>query len=228
VVARLPGISIEPKRERIRQVLNGAVEHLAGGNTAAFARSLGLPRGTVENWRQGKRIPELDMLLRLCYRLDLSLCEVLFEGEEPLHPSLREPVPPARFSSRKRTAINQESIAHQLEQAANSTENPPSSLKEVGQRLGYQPTTLYKINRAACHAIAERFTAYRRELREKRLQRYREEIRQIALHLQAERVTLTQRHIGRYLAQPAILRDPNVRELLREVCHEVEECVETE
>src|SRR5713226_1753575 len=27
----------------------------------------------------------------------------------------------------------------------------------------------------------------------------------------------------RYLAQPAILRDPKVRELLREVCHEVEE-----
>jgi len=92
----------------------------------------------------------------------------------------------------------------------------------VGRRLGYQPTTLYKINRAACHAIAERFTAYRRELREKRLQGYREEIRRIALYLQAEQVALTQRHISRYLAQPAILRDPKVRGLLQEVCHEVE------
>ena len=92
----------------------------------------------------------------------------------------------------------------------------------MGRRLGYQPTTLYKINRAACHAIAERFTAYRRELREKRLQGYREEIWRIALYLQAEQVALTQRHIARYLAQPAILRDPQVRELLREVCHEVE------
>ena len=222
VVARLPRISIEPKRERIRQVVNDAVEYLADGNTAAFARSLGLPRGTVENWRQGKRIPELDMLLRLCYRLDLSLCEVLFEGEEWLQPSLRDPVPPARFPSRKRTAINQESIAHQLEQTASRAENPPPSLKEVGQRLGYQPTTLYKINRTACHAIAERFTAYRRELRERRLQGYREEIRRIALYLQAEQVTLTQRHIARYLTQPAILRDPKVRAILREVCREVE------
>jgi hypothetical protein len=40
---------------------------------------------------------------------------------------------------------------------------------------------------------------------------------------QAEQVTLTQRHISRYLAQPAILRDPQVRKLLREVCREVEE-----
>ncbi len=223
VVARLPGINIEPKRERIRQVVSDAVEHLTDGNAAEFARLLGLPRVTVENWRQGKRIPELDMLLRLCYRLDLSLCEVLFEGEERLQPSLREPVPPARFPSRKRTAINQESISHQLEQAASRAENPPPSLKEVGLRLGYQPTTLYKVNRAACHAIAKRHTAYRQELREKRLQGYREEIRQIALYLQAEQVTLTQRHIARYLTQPAILRDPYVRELLREVCREVEE-----
>ena len=165
----------------------------------------------------------MDMLLRLCYRLDLSLCEVLFQEEELLQPSLRDPVPPAHFPSRKRTAINKESIFHQLEQAASRAETPPPSLKEVGLRLGYQLATLYKINRAACHAITERFTAYRRELREKRLQGDREEIRQIALLLQAEKVPLTQRHIARYLAQPAILRDPKVRAMLRELCHEVGE-----
>jgi IS1 family transposase len=87
--------------------------------------------------------------------------------------------------------------------------------------------TLYKIDRAACYAIAERHTAYRRKLREKRLQGYREEIRRIALYLQAEHVALTRRHIARYLPQPAILRDPHVRTLLTEVCCEVEEKRET-
>jgi hypothetical protein len=176
----------------------------------------------VENWRQGKRIPEMDMLLRLCYRWDLSLCGVLFQEEEMPQPHLRDPVPEALFPSRKRTAIDKERIFHVLQQAASSAEDPPPSLQEVGKLLGYQPTTLYKINRAACHAIAERYTAHRRELREKRLQGYREEIRQIALYLQAEQMSLTQRHIGRYLTQPAILRDPKVRELLREVCRELE------
>lgn len=221
-VAQLPVMSVEPKRERIRKAVSDAVEHLADGKTAAFARSLGLPRGTVEHWRQGRRIPEMDMLLRLCYRLDLSLCEVLFQEEELLQPSLRDPVPSAIFPSRKRTAIDKERIFHVLQQEASMAENPPPSLKEVGRRLGYQPTPLYKINRAACHAIAERYTAHRRELREKWLQGYRQEIRRIAFYLQAEQVPLTQKHIGRYLAQPAILRDPQVRELLREVCHEVE------
>ncbi|MFL5653007.1 MAG: hypothetical protein ACJ8CB_02345 [Ktedonobacteraceae bacterium] len=39
-----------------------ALERLAEGSIAAFARSLGLPRGTVKHWCQGKRIPEMDMI----------------------------------------------------------------------------------------------------------------------------------------------------------------------
>ena len=185
VVAQLPQVSDGPKRERIQLVVSHAVEQLADGNIAAFARLLGLPRNTVENWCQGKRIPEMDMLLRLCYRLNLSLCDVLFQEGETLHMSLKDPMPPALFASRKRTPIDKERIFHLLEQVASKAGNPPPSLKEVGQRLGYESTTLYKINRTACHAVASRYTAYLRELREKRLQGYREEIKQIALQLQA-------------------------------------------
>ncbi len=224
VIARLPSAQDSARRERIQLVANHAVKRLAGGNIAAFARLLNLSRNTVENWCQGKRIPELDMLLRLCYRLNLSLGEVLFQDAEAHQPCLQNPIPGACLQPRKRTAIDKERIFHLLEEAAGSTEDPPPSLQEMGQRLGYQPTTLYKINQTACYAIAEHHTAYRRQLREKRLQRYREEIRRIALLLQAEKVALTQKHIGRYLAQPSILRDPKVRALLREVCHEVEKC----
>jgi hypothetical protein len=62
-----------------------------------------------------------------------------------------------------------------------------------------------------------------KRLREKRLQGYREEVGHSALYLQAEQVILTQKQIARYLPQPAIVRDPQVRELLREVCREGEE-----
>jgi transcriptional regulator with XRE-family HTH domain len=221
VVAHLPTVRGSPS-ERIRRAINHTVERRAGGNIAVFSHLLDLSRNTVENWCQGKRISEMDMLLRLCYRLNLSLDEVLFQEAETLQPYLQDPILEAHFHSWKRTTIDKERIFHLLEEVAGSAEDPPLSLQEVGQRLGYQPTTLYKINRVACHTIAERFTTYRRELREKRLQGYREEIQQIALYLRAEQVTLTQRHIGRYLAQPAILRDPKVSELLREVCHKIE------
>jgi transcriptional regulator with XRE-family HTH domain len=221
LVAQLPSIQDCPRRERIRLAVNHAVEQLADGNITIFARLLDLPRNTVENWCQGKRIPEMDMLLRLCYRLRLSLSEALFGDAEAIQPHLQDRMPEAHFSSRKRTAIDKERIFHLLEQETRSGEDPPPSLQEVGQRLGYQPTILYKVHRTACHAIAERHAEYRRQLREQRLQGYRKEIRQIALMLLAEHVALTRRHIGRYLAQPAILRDPYVRTVLREVCSEV-------
>jgi transcriptional regulator with XRE-family HTH domain len=227
VVAWLPSVQGSLSRERIRLAANHVVERLAGGNIAAFARFLDLPRNTVENWCQGKRIPEMDMLLRLCYRLNLSLCEILFLEVEALQPRLQDPIPEARFQSRKRIAIDKEQLFHLLEEAASSTEDPPPSLQEVGQQLGYRPTTLYKINRSACHTIAERFTAYRCQIREKRLQGYREEIRRVAFLLQTEKVALTRKHIGRYLEQPAILRDPKVRDLLQEVCREVKELSST-
>ena len=54
------------------------------------------------------------------------------------------------------------------------------------------------------------------------MQGYREEIKQIALQLQTQGVSLTQKHIAPHMAQPAILRDPKVRELLWEVCRELE------
>jgi transcriptional regulator with XRE-family HTH domain len=222
LVGQLPLLEDYPRRERIQLAVNHAVERLAEGNISTFARLLDLPRNTVENWCQGKRIPEMDMLLRLCYRLKLSLNEMLFQETETLQPPLRNSIPEVRFQSRKRTTIDKEQIFHLLEEAAGRAEDPPSSLQEVGQRLGYQPTTLYKINSVACHTIAERYMAYRRQLREKRLQGYREEIRQIAHRLRTERVALTQKHIARYLTQPAILRDPRVRVLLREVCRKVE------
>ncbi len=53
------------------------------------------------------------------------------------------------------------------------------------------------------------------------MQEYREEIKQIALQLQTQGVALTQKHIAPHMTQPGILRDPKVRELLREVCHEL-------
>src|SRR5258708_13822496 len=76
IIIQLPTAKIPPRRERIQQVVNHVVERLTSGNITEFARLLDLPRNTIENWYQGKRIPEMDMLLRLCYRLHLSLAEV--------------------------------------------------------------------------------------------------------------------------------------------------------
>jgi len=54
------------------------------------------------------------------------------------------------------------------------------------------------------------------------MQGYCEEMQHIARELRSQHVLLTQKHIAPYLNQQGILRDPEVRGLLREVCREVE------
>jgi transcriptional regulator with XRE-family HTH domain len=222
VLATIPSVLVPPKRDRVRQIMTHIVEQLSRGNVSAFARALGTARNKIEHWCKGDRIPEIDILLRLCYRLEISFSDFLFSEGTAVQPHLKDGILPALFTPRKRVAIDKKRIYQSLEQAAAGDESPPPSLKEVGRRLGHQQTELYKINQTACHTIADRYTDYRSQRREQRLQGYRDEIEQVALQLQTQGIELTQKHIAPHMAQPGILRDPKVRELLWEVCHELE------
>jgi len=124
-----------------------------------------------------------------------------------------------------KTEIDRESIHQFLEEIMIRNEDPPPSIPEVTRRLGFASHNiylLYECHRDACSTITARRRAYLKQRREARMQGYREEIKQIALQLQTHGVALTQKHIAPHMAQPGILRDPKVRELLREVCHELE------
>jgi len=99
VLAFLPKSPVCPERNRIQQVIAYAVQYLATGNFSAFTRALGMQNATVHIWCQGKKLPELPMLLQLCCRLGLSLHQVLFQEVETLQPhfntsSLLEPLAP--------------------------------------------------------------------------------------------------------------------------------------
>jgi hypothetical protein len=54
------------------------------------------------------------------------------------------------------------------------------------------------------------------------MQSHREEIEQITLQLRSEGVTPTLKHIMSQLPHPAIMRNPEVRELVNEVIRELE------
>lgn len=220
VLAILPVIAVPPTRERLSQVLISLVEHVAKGNISAFARTLNTSRTTIDDWYLGKGRPQIALLLRLCYRFSLSLDDVL--TGQALQPQFRDDMPPAFLPPRRPVAIDTVQISQSLEQVVTRSESPPPSMNEVARRLGHRSPTLYKINPIACHAIANRYREYCWRLREKRLQGYRDEIRQIALGLQTQGLSLTQRNFARHLIQPAILCRPEVRAFLREVRRELE------
>jgi len=229
MLIQMPTISFPLKREYVNEVIVSIVNRITNGKVTVFARSLGISKTMVAHWYHGGRIPEIAQLLRLCYFLHLSLCEVFCNRLETLRPQLRDDelalkLLPAK--QRKKTEINRMHIYQVLEETAMSDENPPPSLAEVARRLGFGYSEighLYISHRDACATITARHLVYRQQQREARMQGYRKEIKRIAFELQSQHVLPTQKHIAPYLDRPGILRDPEVRKLLREVCQEVKD-----
>ena len=227
LLAIAPTVSSPPKRQKVSESIIFLVNQIAGGKIAAFARTLGMSSQIVHHWYHGGRIPEIDILLRLCFLLELSPVDLLCSDANTLCPHLRDmsSLQLPALKRRVKTEIDRESIHQFLEEIVIKNEEPPPSIPEVARRFGFDPHNiylLYECHRDACSTITARHWAYLRQRREARMQGYREEIRQIALQLQAQSVSLTQKHIAPHMTQPGILRDPKVRELLWEVCRELE------
>jgi hypothetical protein len=222
-----PTVSSPPKRQKVSESIISLVNQIAGGKIAAFARTLGMSSQIVHYWYHGGRIPEIDILLRLCFLLELSPVDLLCSDANTLCPHVRD-MSSLRLPALKRrvkTEIDRESIHQFLEEIVSRNEDPPPSIPEVAHRFGFnlhKIYLLYECHRDACSIITARHWAYLRRRKESRMQGYREEIRQVALQLQTQGVSLTQKHIAPHMTQPGILRDPKVRELLREVCLELE------
>lgn len=223
VLAVAPTVSAIPRREQISQVLVAIIKQVSGGSIAAFARTLGLAIPHTGQWVRSEKVPQMGMLLQLCYRLGLSVSEMLFHDPTTLQPCLRESILPQRlWKHRSGTPIDRDHIRQELEKVQTSDQHPPLSLAEVARQLGYQESVLYQCHQGACYAIAARYKAYRNLRTEARMQGHREEIRQIALQLRREGVTLTRKHITPHLTPPAIMRNPEIRKLVDEVIREVE------
>jgi hypothetical protein len=100
---------------------------------------------------------------------------------------------------------------------------PPPTLTEVAKRLGQGTPVLYKCHPTACRAISARYKEYAQQRTATRVQHYRVELREAALQLREKGVSPTRGRIEPLLRSPGILRDPKVRQILVEVCREIEE-----
>jgi putative transcriptional regulator len=56
------------------------IREKAGFTQASFAKTLGLPLRTIQNWEQGHREPRLDMLATLATVLGVTADELLMQS----------------------------------------------------------------------------------------------------------------------------------------------------
>lgn len=221
-LAAVSAVSKVPEKGQVSKVLTHVVQQISGGNLSALARILGLKVQQISQWVRGEKVPQMDMLLRLCYSLGLSLHEVLLHDPSTIHPHIKGKIlSPQSWKRRPGLPLDKDFIRQELDKVLASDESPPLSLTEVTRRLGYEPQRLYQCHPSACHTIVRRYKDYVQRRKEIRMQGHREEIKQVALQLRREGVTLTLKHIMSQLPHPAIMRDPEVREIVEDVCQKL-------
>ncbi len=225
LLALSPQIPVSPSRKRVSEALHAMIGQVTQGNISAFARLLHMPQGLVSHWVNGRKLPQLETLLHICSVVDLSLEALLVQDPGSLRPRLRAADEAPVYELRSKwthVRVSTEQVQHALEKILAANDDPPPTLTQVAKRLGQGTPVLYRCHRAACYAIAARYKDYAQQRTATRVQHYRVELREAARHLHEQGVLPTRGRIEPLLPSPGILRDPKVRQLLVEVCREME------
>jgi transcriptional regulator with XRE-family HTH domain len=142
-----PSLSSKPSQTRIANGLSTCAKLFADGNIAEFARLIQIPRNTVWLWCNGKNLPQLDTPVKICFRLRISVLDLLTQDEfETANDSTR--LLPNGLSLPNSRAeikfINHEQVHSQLLAVLLDHRLPPFSLEETARTLGYHRETLYR------------------------------------------------------------------------------------
>lgn len=127
----------------------------------------------------------------------------------PLHPrGLRRPWNPSQ-------------VQQELERILRQEVEVPPSLRQVALRLNIHQRTLATVFPELCRAITACYSAYAHRRGEQRIERLREEIRQVASTLDLEGVAPTHRQVAALLKRPGRLRERVARTSLQAVRQEL-------
>jgi AraC-like DNA-binding protein len=136
--------------------LKACIDTVVNGNLCAFAEICQISRSPLTLYLGGRGLPSLDIMLRISGKLGIPLTAFLeVEPEkavaqwEAARQNVLGTVPVA-----KSRPIEEARLA--LQQAV--VEQPPPSLTEIAQRLGYKgPDRLYQVDRDLCKRLAANY-----------------------------------------------------------------------
>lgn len=220
-----PTLSSAPDRSIIAHSFCQYIQQATEGNIAAFARKLGVPKNKVWMWQKSDVLPQLDILLKICYQLELSLCDFLNTK------AIANSVNNITSSTQNRSVIDFKKpqskpfdllqIQQQLEEILKGSIMPPPPMTEVAKLIGYDKRVIHRHFPVLCRSISAKYLAYKKDSRFQRIQSNCKEVREIVKKLYAEGFYPTEALVGKFLKQPGAFRDKDVRLALREARREI-------
>lgn len=215
-----------PHLRCIPNLIIAAQEQVAHGNMQNLETKLQLSRRTVNAWRLGKQIPQLESLLRLCYCCGISLYEVFASPSGTLHlgklktRSLPD-IPNPTGNRRQRISMDLVSIRQSLETVLAQEEQPPPSMRTVAKCLNHSPRELREHFPELNRAISNRRKEYYKVRREQKILQLKEEIRQATRKIHSQGLYPSSHRVGLLLNDPILMRDCVALRLWREMLEEL-------
>ncbi|QMS92344.1 TniQ family protein [Nostoc edaphicum CCNP1411] len=218
LIASTPYLASAPPKENIAKSLGRAIEIVTDGNIAAFASLVELPKNTVWMWQRGKALPRVDLLLKICHFLGVSLLDFL--TSEDIGNLVKTILNQSQQRSR-RTRISPKSFDYEQVQDALVTvlandEIPPLTMKEAAQRLGYDRRTIFQHFPELCRDISAKYLNYSKELRLTNIELSCREVQDIAVILCDKGVYPTENLVSKSMTKPGYLRYKEVRATLQQ------------
>jgi hypothetical protein len=203
-----------PSKENIRKSLNLVIDKVAENNAAAFSRIIGVPKNSLSMWQSTNTLPELNILLKICYELEISLVEFLTPknlitksftkiSQKYLQLSRTPRVSPKVFDQHK--------VRDALLAILAGNEEPRPTMEEVGKPLGHHNRTISRHFPDLCSAISAKCRNYNKACRLKSIEKLCSEVREIVLSLNAQGVYPTEGRVCELMPNPGCFRYKQVR-----------------
>ena len=211
LLSATPGLLDPPQRETLIATIVSSVERVAGGNSATFAQQIHAHRITAYRWVKGRWLPVLEALLRMCYHLNISPLRFLTMDQEKVDLILRPAIQRSINSNKPQQRLRKfetERVQAALEEVLQRQDDPPPSMREVADNLGYDHSHLLKRLPDLCRAISARYLAYQAQKRQERVQREYDEIRQAVLSLHEQGRYPSSRQVKYFLTRHGVLHNP--------------------
>lgn len=210
LLASAPSLSTLPCRADICTTINQCLEQSAGGNLQRFANYLCVSASSVWEWCQGNTIPQLLILLRICYCLGISLTDFLIVTDD----LTTGKVTPLLNSQYSQTIQRFEIEQVQILLSAYLEKNPPESMEKIAQYLQQDKRDLYRHFPDICHEIAKRNQKYRSELSHQRIQKLCSQARSAAIELAALGVYPSDSRVQAHLNWKGHMKNQKIRDVL--------------
>jgi hypothetical protein len=219
LLAHASRLEAEPNSDRLAYAAGVCVQQLADGYPHRLARRIGRNEAVMDKLRGGPQRPTLGTLLCLCYVAGVTLVQFLTETPLRLRPRR---LPAGPFLQRQpRRLILHDDAAYQaaLEQALASP--APPSMRAMGRQLKCDPHYLYRHFPALCKAIAQRYLAFRRDQKAKRLERIGAMIRQAVFDLHQLGLVPSRNQVREYLKPMSFWTNAVAREAWQAAVNEL-------